>query len=209
MTFIDTSNNGSDIVKVDVDYNKRLADNGVVFGTFTVKTDVMADLNVINTLVADHAKLIQDAAQQPSPVLSITAFRGNITSPPMYIASFSDATTSQSGYVSNLGLIISLDKGILVPGGLDWFMFDGCSSCGSNETQCISFSQETSYRTYNQESCGYPQITNTSVLTTFQGNTVSGQPLQSSYQLTSAYQYSITSAFSDLLTNLDESLVQN
>lgn len=209
MTFIDTSNNGSDIVKVDVDYNKRLADNGVVFGTFTVKTDVMADLNVINTLVADHSKLIQDAAQSPSPVLSITAFRGNITSPPMYIASFSDATTVQSGYVSKLGLIISLDKGILVPGGLDWFMFDGCNSCGSNETQCISFSQETSYRTYSQESCGYPQITNTSVLTTFQGNTVSGQPLQSSYQLTSAYQYSITSAFSDLLTNLDESLVQN
>jgi hypothetical protein len=207
VTFIDTSNNGSEVVKVDVDYNKRLADNGVVFGTFTVQTDIMADLNVINTLVGDHTKLIQDAAKSPSQVLSITAFRGNITSPPMYIASFSDTTTGQSGYVSKLGLIISLDKGILVPGGLEWFMFDGCNSCGSNETQCISFSQETSYKTYSQDSCGYPQATNTSVLTAFQGNTVSGQPLQSSYQLTSAYQYSITGAFSDILTNLDESLV--
>lgn len=197
------------IEKVPVNYNERLAENDVVFGTFTVQTDVMADLNVINTLVGQHMKLLQDAANEPSPVLSITAFRGNISSPPMYLASFSSATTGQQGYVSKLGLTISLDKGILVPGGLEWFTFDGCNGCGSNETQCISATQPTSYRTYTQESCAYRTATNTSVLATFQGNSVSGQPLQSSYQLTSAYQYSITSAFSDILTDLDESLIQN
>ena len=46
----------------------------------------------------------------------------------------------------------------------------------------------------------------TTIMANFQGNTVSGQPLQSAYQLSSAYQYSISSAFNDLLAGFDEDL---
>jgi hypothetical protein len=190
------------------DYNKILSENNVVFATFTAETDTMASF----TIPAKEQKRLLDAAKS-SPVLSITAFRGNITSPAMYIASKSPELTKGTGIVRRLGLTISLDKGILVEGGLNWFNFDGCNGCGGNQT-CIEYSIPTSYMTYSQESCAdtFPCETvncTTSVIAAFQGNTVSGQPLQSSYQLTSAYQYSITNVFSDILSGIDENLVNN
>jgi len=135
---------------------------------------------------------------------------------------------------------INTDKGILSPGGLQWFNFDGCESCSENQTSCIQYEIPTNYQLYSQQSCAgeyyyyylkilalYGSIFNmvhkaecfayfaadinckncsTTIMATFQGNTVSGQPLQSAYQLSSAYQYAISSAFKELLTGFDEDL---
>ncbi|KAI8107766.1 hypothetical protein M9435_002794 [Picochlorum sp. BPE23] len=189
------------------DYNKILSDNNVVFASFTAETDIMASFSI----PASEQRKLLDAAQGSS-VLTVTAFRGNISSPPMFISSKSPELTKGSGIVKRIGLTIGLDKGILVPGGLQWFMFDGCATCGSNAT-CIEYSLPTSYRTYSQESCADPFPCDsvnctTTFIAAFQGNSKSGQPLQSSYQLTSAYQFSITNVFSDVLSGIDDNLVE-
>ncbi len=49
----------------------------------------------------------------------------------------------------------------------------------------------------------------TAVLTTFQGSSKSGQPLQSSQYLNSAYDYSISNLAGDFLNNLDNSLIND
>eukprot|EP00889_Picochlorum_renovo_P007627 jgi/Picre1/34657/NNA_002125.t1 len=95
------------------DYNKILSDNNVVFASFTAETDIMASFSI----PASEQRKLLDAAQGSS-VLTVTAFRGNISSPPMFISSKSPELTKGSGIVKRIGLTIGLDKGILVPGGL-------------------------------------------------------------------------------------------
>jgi hypothetical protein len=202
----DTANAISGTGKVG-NYNQILRERGVVFASFTAQTDNMASLNI----PAEELRNLLNRAR-PAGVVSVAAFRGNITSPPMFVASKSAELTGAAGVVTKLGLTIAMDRGILLPGGLQWFNFDGCKSCGKNETECISYTLPTSYATYTQESCAQPypcETANctTSILATFQGNSKSGQPLQSSQYLTSAYQYSITNVFSDILNNLDNSLI--
>ncbi len=101
-------------------YNQMLSQKNVVFGTFTVNTDDMASLKIPASTLRD---LLNRAS--PSGVVSLAAFRGNITSPPMYVASKSAELTNDAGVVSKLGLTIALDNGILLQDGLQWFNFDG------------------------------------------------------------------------------------
>ena len=202
----DTANAISGTGKVG-NYNQMLAEKNVVFGAFTVQTDNMASLKIPASTLRD---LLNKAA--PSGVVSVAAFRGNVTSPPMYVASNSPELTNDAGIVTKLGLTIALDNGILLQDGLQWFNFDGCNGCSKNETACVKYEIATSYRTYTQESCAQTlpcESVNctTSVLATFQGSSKSGQPLQSAQYLTSAYQYSISNVASDILNNLDNSLI--
>ena len=202
----DTANAISGTGKVG-NYQQILSGKGVKFATFTVNTDTMASLAIS---ASDLAGLLDRAA--PAGVVSVAAFRGNITSPPMYVASKSPELTNEAGIVTKLGLTIALDGGVLLPGGLQWFNFDGCNGCPSNSTACVKNELVTSYRTYTQESCAQAlpcdsKNCTTSVLATFQGNSKSGQPLQSAQYLTSAYQYSIPSFAGDFLNSLDNALI--
>ena len=204
----DTANALSGTGKVG-NYNQMLSQKNVVFASFTAQTDTMASMNIPASTIRDLL-----AKASPAGVVSVAAFRGNITSPPMYVASKSAELTNDAGIVTKLGLTIALDKGILVPGGLQWFNFDGCQSCSKNETACVERTLATSYTTYTQASCAqsYPCETancTTSILATFQGNSKSGQPLQSAQYLSSAYQYSISNIFSDVLNNIDNSLIND
>lgn len=101
-------------------YNQMLSQKSVVFGTFTVNTDDMASLKIPASTVRD---LLSKAS--PSGVVSVAAFRGNITSPPMYVASNSPELTNEAGIVSTLALTIALDNGILLQDGLQWTNLDG------------------------------------------------------------------------------------
>lgn len=85
------------------DYNKILSDNNVVFATFTAETDVMASFSIP---ASEQRKLLD--ASQGSSVLTVTAFRGNISSPPMFISSKSPELTKGSGIVKRIGLTIGL-----------------------------------------------------------------------------------------------------
>lgn len=85
------------------DYNKILSDNNVVFASFTAETDVMASFSIP---ASEQRKLLD--ASQGSSVLTVTAFRGNISSPPMFISSKSPELTKGSGIVKRIGLTIGL-----------------------------------------------------------------------------------------------------
>ena len=204
----ETANSISGVGKV-ANYNSKLSSAGVVFATYTVNTDTMASLLISSS---DMNNLLNKATT--AGVVSVAAFRGNVTSPPMYVASKSPELTDEAGIVTKLGLTIALDGGLLIPGGLQWFNFDGCNGCSKNETACIKHELKTSYKTYTQESCAQAlpcdsKNCTTSVLATFQGSSKSGQPLQSAQYLTSAYQYSISSVAGDFLNSLDNALIND
>jgi len=71
-----------------------------------LETDTMAALR---TTVLEEQQLSNLAASLlQEPVVSVIAFRGNVTSPPMYIRSNDPSLTTETGIVDQLGLTIAL-----------------------------------------------------------------------------------------------------
>lgn len=82
--------------------------NNVYFASFLLETDTMAALR---TTVLEEQQLSNLASSLlQEPVVSVVAFRGNVTSPPMYIRSNDPSLTTETGIVDQLGLTIALGK---------------------------------------------------------------------------------------------------
>ena len=65
----------------------------------------------LRTTIVEEEQLYKVAISNGQPaVVTVVAFRGNVTSPPMYIRSNDADVTSDTGIVSKLGLIISLGR---------------------------------------------------------------------------------------------------
>jgi hypothetical protein len=112
------------------------------------------------------------------------------------------------------------DQGILTR--LEWYDFDKCTSCGgSSSSRCIKTQKDASTQLNPQESCGFSLEDQackcrgidcrdgnctTTILVGFRGNTQSGQPLQTAYQMTAAFQYSISAAFTNFFDQIGRDL---
>lgn len=106
---------------------------------------------------------------------------------------------------------------------LEWYDFDGCSSCGGTSSgSCIQTQKSTSQLATQQSctislsdpgcacrgsSCTATNCT-TAYMIAFRGSTVSGQPLQSAYQMTAAFKYSITNVFGSFFDQVTNDLGQ-
>ena len=128
------------------------------------------------------------------------------------------ALTGGQGVVERLGLLVTMDNGNLT--ALDWYNFDGCNGCDSS--LCVTTNYDALYQTNPQESCAFDiqspecapctstdcKVTNcsTTVMGAFRGSTKSGQALQSAYQLTSAFKYSISDVLGGLLNGAEDNL---
>ena len=162
----------------------------------------------------------QAKASTTEQVISVIAFRGNIRSEAQYIRSAS-AITGGQGVVARLGLIVNMDGGVL--SALNWYNFDGCNACGGQgSSTCIRTQYDAVYQPQTQESCATPltdagcapctdtackQVNcSTTTMVAFRGNTVSGQPLQSAYQMESAFKYSIYDVVGSIFNNAGEDL---
>ena len=157
----------------------------------------------------------QSAGEQ---VISVIAFRENIRSEAQYIRSASSITGGQ-GVVQRLGLIVTLDNGNLT--NLNWYNFDGCNECGgANSDSCIRTQYDAVYQTTPQESCASSLMDDacapctdkecksancsTTYMTAFRGSSKSGQPLQSAYQLESAFKFSIYDILGGIFNDASE-----
>lgn len=107
---------------------------------------------------------------------------------------------------------------------LEWYDFNKCSDCsGAGSDRCVMTTKQPESQIYPQESCAYnpedfacrcrgrlcestANNCTTTFIAAFRGNTASGQSLQSAYELTSAFKYSITAAFNNFFDDLGDDL---
>jgi hypothetical protein len=108
-------------------YRNYLASKGVFFATYSATVDNMAALRLTR---AEETALFDRAGSGPR-VLSVIAFRADKRSEARYVRSASTSLTTGTGSVERLGLLATMEGGVL--DHLEWYDFDGCDSCGGSK----------------------------------------------------------------------------